>query len=97
MAQPFNVAQIERQCRHTRYARWMGIVGIPLGPVMGIGIVLGLLGFAWSLHVWEKGGNNPNHPAHADLRSNFGWCLAAVILPMLMMIVGGLVYVWRTM
>ena len=33
----------------------MGIIGLPLGPLMGFGILLGLLGFALNLHVWEEG------------------------------------------
>ena len=87
---------LERLGRQARIAKWMGIIGIPLGPVMGLGLLMGLLGFALNHHVWEQGPALPEHPLHATVRRAFGWCTAAVVLPMLMMIAGGVVYVVRT-
>lgn len=46
----------------------MGIVGIPLGPVMGLGLLIGLLGFALNHDVWEQGPALPDHPLHATVR-----------------------------
>ena len=87
---------LERLGRQARLATWMGIVGLPLGPVMGSGLLIGLLGFALNHHVWEQGASMPDHPLHAKVRRGFGWCTAAVVLPMLMMIAGGVVYVVRS-
>ena len=42
---------LERLGRQARIAKWMGIIGIPLGPVMGFGLLMGLLGFALNHHV----------------------------------------------
>ncbi len=85
-----------RMRRRARTARWMGILGLPLGPVMGVGLLLGLLGFALNLHLWEQGAASEEHELHRTVRRTFGWCLAAVIVPMLMMIAGGVVHVLRT-
>ena len=49
---------LERLGRQAGIAKWMGIIGIPLGPIMGLGLL--------------------------------------VVLPMLMMIAGGVAYVVRT-
>ena len=85
-----------RMRRHARLARWMGIIGLPLGPLMGVGILLGLLGFALNHYVWEQGAVSEDHELHHMVRRTFGWCLAAVIVPMLMMIAGGFFHVLRS-
>lgn len=87
---------LERPGRQARLATWMGVVGLPLGPVMGLGLLVGLLGLALNHHVWEQGASMPDHPLHAKVRRGFGWCTAAVVLPMLMMIAGGVIYVIRS-
>ncbi len=88
--------ELGRMRRHARIARWMGIIGLPLGPLMGVGILLGLLGFALNLHLWEQGAVSEDHELHQMVRRTFGWCLAAVIVPMLMMIAGGVLHVLRS-
>ena len=87
---------LERLGRQARIAKWMGIIGIPSRPHHGPWFAGGLLGFALNHHVWEKGPALPDHPLHAEVRRGFGWCTAAVVLPMLMMIAGGVAYVVRT-
>lgn len=84
---------LERQQGTARLGRWLGILGVPTGPVMGLGLLLGLLGFALNYHLWEQGAHRADDALHAYVRRSFAWCLAAVTLPMLMMIGGGLWYV----
>jgi hypothetical protein len=74
-------------------ARWFGVLGVPTGPLMGLGLLLGLLGFAVNHHLWEQGAHRPEDPLHAYVKRSFTWCFAAVVLPMLMMIAGGVWYV----
>ena len=63
---------LERLGRQARLAKWMGIVGISLGPVMGLGLLIGLLGFALNHHMLEQGPVLPDHPLHAPVRRGTG-------------------------
>ena len=64
---------LERLGRQARLAKWMGIVGISLGPVMGLGLLIGLLGFTLNHHVWEQGPALSDHPPHPTVRRGTGW------------------------
>jgi hypothetical protein len=61
---------LERQQGTARLGRWLGILGVPTAPVMGQGLLLGLLGFALNHHLWEQGAHRVDDAPNVSCRAS---------------------------